>query len=94
MYNLMTVRVMKRKTKKNSVVLKRDKSVINQGDIVDDLVKSYISEKPKVMYDNYYRMITHDYHVSVNDLPPEKMVKDKINIMKCKHKKKVMGRVF
>ena len=66
----------KKKTK-DPIVLNKDGETIDWKNILDSLVQSNISEKPKAIYNKYFRTITKDYHVSIDALPEEKLLKIK-----------------
>ena len=86
----------KKKSKQNNkdiVVFNKDKHIVDWKNILDNLVQSNISEKPKVIYEKYCNILTKDYHVSIDDMPQEKIVKHKINAIRQKHKKKAIGGV-
>ena len=82
-----------KQTNKDIVVLDKDKHVVDWMNVLDDLVQSNISDKPKVIYEKYCTVITKDYNVSMDDMPQEKIVKNKINAIRQKHKKKAIGGV-
>ena len=81
------------KKNKDPIVLNRDEETVNWKNILDSLVQSNISEKPKAIYEKYFRTITQDYHVSIDALPEEKIVKNKISVIRQKHKKKAISGV-
>ena len=81
------------KENKDPIVLNRDEETVDWKNILDSLVQSNISEKPKAIYEKYFRTITQDYHVSIDALPEEKIVKNKISVIRQKHKKKAISGV-
>ena len=86
----------KKKSKQNNkdiVVFNKDKHIVDWKNILDNLVQNNISEKPKVIYEKYCNILTKDYHVSIDDMPQEKIVKHKISAIRQKHKKKAIGGV-
>ena len=86
----------KKKSKQNNkdiVVFNKDKHIVDWKNILENLVQSNISEKPKVIYEKYCNILTKDYHVSIDDMPQEKIVKHKISAIRQKHKKKAIGGV-
>ena len=71
----------------------KDKHIVDWKNILESLVQNNISEKPKVIYEKYCNILTKDYHVSIDDMPQEKIVKHKISAIRQKHKKKAIGGV-